>query len=138
MSSGMNDKMNTEYGLGNREFFGEDRQRIFYDQLRSWAQRKHELKKQNAAINAEFRDVCNYALLNGIELTKYRLPEGKFIMKERHSPVTKELLLKHCEGLVSPEILQILIERIEAREVRRYRIFQRADKNQKSNQEKQK
>ena len=125
----MNDKMNTEYGLGNREFFGEDRQRILYDQLRSWAQRKNELKKQNAAINAEFRDVCNYALLNGIELTKYRLPEGKFIMKERHSPVTKELLLKHCEGLVSEEILQQLFDRIKAREVRRYQVFQQQRKN---------
>lgn len=77
----MNDKIHNEYELGSRELFGEDRQRILYDQLRSWAQRKNKLKKQNAAINAEFRDVCNYALLNGIELTKYRLPEGKFIMK---------------------------------------------------------
>ena len=42
----MNDTMNTEYGLGSRELFGEDRQRILYDQLRSWAQRKNELKNR--------------------------------------------------------------------------------------------
>ena len=57
-------------------------------------------------------------------------------MKERHSPVTRELLLKHCDGLVSPEVLKILIQRIEEREVRHYRIFELRRKHQTANLEK--
>ena len=122
--------------LEQREMCREEIHKDFYDKLRIWTQKKSKLKKQNAKINAEFREFCNYALLNGIDLTGYQFPEGKFVMKERHSPVTKELLLKHCEGLVSPEILKILIQRIEEREVRHYRIFQLSGKKQTANMEK--
>ena len=133
----MNSKVNiNEFKKSNREFSGEDRKRVLYDQLRVWAQKKDELKKQNAKINAEFREFCNYALFNGIDLTRYQFPEGRFVMKERHSPVTRELLLKHCDGLVSPEILKILIQRIEEREVRHYRIFQLSEKKRTPNMEK--
>ena len=133
----MNSKINNnEYKQSNENFSGEGQQRILYDQLRVWAQKKGELKKQNAKINAEFREFCNYALFNGIDLTRYQFPEGKFVMKERHSPVTRELLLKHCDGLVSPEILKILIQRIEEREVRHYRIFELRRKHQTANLEK--
>ena len=62
-------------------------------------------------------------------MTLTRLPEGKFVMKERHSPVTKELLLKHCEGLVSETVLNELFDRIKASEVRRYQVFQQQRKN---------
>jgi len=58
-------------------------------------------------------------------MTALILPEGKFVWKERHCPITKELLLKYCEGLVSEEKLQQLFDLVTAAcEVKKYQIFQ--------------
>ena len=107
----------------------EDRKQEFYDQLQGWVQKNVEVKKKSAEVDAEFRSLRGYAKLNGIDMTALIFPEGCFVMKERRCPVTKELLLKHCERLVSEEILQQLFERIKAREVRRYQVFQQQRKN---------
>ena len=107
----------------------DDRKQDFYDQLQGWVQKNVEVKKKSAEVDAEFRSLRGYAKLNGIDMTALIFPEGCFVMKERRCPVTKELLLKHCEGLVSEEILQQLFERIKAREVRRYQVFQQQRKN---------
>ena len=107
----------------------EERIQDFYDQLQGWVQKNVEVKKKSAEVDAEFRSLRGYAKLNGIDMTALIFPEGCFVMKERRCPVTKELLLKHCEGLVSEEILQQLFERIKAREVRRYQVFQQQRKN---------
>ena len=78
----------------------------------------------SAEVNAEYRFLRDYAQSNGFDMTAFLFPEGRFVMKERSCPVTKELLLKHCEGLVSEEILQQLCDQTNASEVRKYQIFQ--------------
>ena len=107
----------------------EDRKQEFYDQLQGWVQKNVEVKKKRAEVNAEYRFLRDYARSNGIDMTVFLFPEGRFVMKERSCPVTKELLLKHCEGLVSETVLNELFDRIKASEVRRYQVFQQQRKN---------
>lgn len=107
----------------------EDRKQEFYDQLQGWVQKNVEVKKKRAEVNAEYRFLRDYARSNGIDMTAFLFPEDRFVMKERSCPVTKELLLKHCEGLVSETVLNELFDRIKASEVRRYQVFQQQRKN---------
>ena len=108
----------------------------FYDQLRAWAQKNSEAKRLRAEVDSEIRLLRTYAASNGIDMTSLILPEGQFVWKERHSPITKELLLKYCEGLVSEEKLQQLFDRISAAcEVKKYQIFQQARNRQRINGE---
>ena len=107
----------------------EERIQDFYDQLQGWVQKNVEVKKKNAEVDAEYRLLRDYAKTNGFDMTAFVFPEGRFVMKESRCPVTKELLLKHCDGLVSEEILQQLFDRIKAREVRRYQVFQQQRKH---------
>ena len=124
-----------EWEQSNNDMCCEDQLDDFYDQLRTWAQKNAEAKKLRAEADAEIRLLRTYAATNDIDLTAFILPEGKFVWKERHSPITKELLFKYCEGLVSEEILQQLFDRINASEVKKYQIFQQPRSKQTFNEE---
>ena len=126
----MNDEIDfDEWEQNNGGMDSEDRKQDFYNQLQGWVQKNVEVRKMSAEVNAEYRFLRDYAQSNGIDMTAFLFPEGRFVMKERSCPVTKELLLKHCEGLVSETVLNELFDRIKASEVRRYQVFQQQRKN---------
>ena len=126
----MNDEIDfDEWERNNDGMDSEDRKQDFYNQLQGWVQKNVEVRKMSAEVNAEYRFLRDYAQSNGIDMTAFLFPEGRFVMKERSCPVTKELLLKHCEGLVSETVLNELFDRIKASEVRRYQVFQQQRKN---------
>ena len=126
----MNDEIDfDEWEQRNDEMDLEDQRQDFYNQLQGWVQKNVEVRKMSAEVNAEYRFLRDYAQSNGIDMTAFLFPEGRFVMKERSCPVTKELLLKHCEGLVSETVLNELFDRIKASEVRRYQVFQQQRKN---------
>ena len=126
----MNDEIDfDEWEQNNGGMDSEDRKQDFYEQLQGWVQKNVEVRKMSAEVNAEYRFLRDYAQSNGIDMTAFLFPEGRFVMKERSCPVTKELLLKHCEGLVSETVLYELFDRIKASEVRRYQVFQQQRKN---------
>ena len=126
----MNDEIDfDEWEQNNGGMDSEDRKQDFYNQLQGWVQKNVEVRKMSAEVNAEYRFLRDYAQSNGIDMTDFLFPEGRFVMKERSCPVTKELLLKHCEGLVSETVLNELFDRIKASEVRRYQVFQQQRKN---------
>lgn len=132
----MNEAMDfSEWEQNSNEMYWEDRLDSFYDQLRTWTQKNAEVRRLRAEVDAEIRLLRTYAASNGIDMTALIFPEGKFVWKERHSPITKELLFKHCNGLVSEEILQQLCDRINAREVKKYQIFQQKRKKQTFDEE---
>lgn len=132
----MNEAMDfSEWEQNSNEIYWEDRLDSFYDQLRTWTQKNAEVRRLRAEVDAEIRLLRTYAASNGIDMTALIFPEGKFVWKERHSPITKELLFKHCNGLVSEEILQQLCDRINAREVKKYQIFQQKRKKQTFDEE---
>ena len=106
----------------------EDQKQDFYEQLQGWVQKNVEVKRLLAEVDSEIRLLRTYATSKGIDMTTFIFPEGRFVMKERSCPVSKELLLKHCEGLVSEDVLNELFDRIKAREVRRYQAFQQTRK----------
>ena len=127
----MNDR--TDFGEWEQNNDGmdlEDRRQDFYDQLHGWVQKSVEVRKMNAEVDAEYRFLRDYAQSNGFDMTTFIFPEGSFVMVERRCPVTKDLLLKHCEGLVSETVLNELFDRINAREVKRYQVFRQKRKNQ--------
>ena len=127
----MNGKIDfNEWEQNNDNMDFVDQKQDFYDQLQGWVQKNVEVRKMNAEVDAEYRFLRDYARSNGIDMTDFIFPEGRFVMKERSCPVTKELLLKHCDGLVSEAVLNELFDRIKASEVRRYQVFQQARKNQ--------
>lgn len=117
-----------EWEQSDNDMCREDQLDDFYDQLRAWAQKNAEAKKLRAEADAELRLLRAYAGSNDIDMTALIFPEGKFVEKERHSPITRELLFKHCDGLVSEDVLQQLCDRINAREVKKYQIFQQTRK----------
>ena len=126
----MNDEIDfDEWEQNNGGMDSDDRKQDFYNQLQGWVQKNVEVRKMSAEVNAEYRFLRDYAQSNGIDMTAFLFPEGRFVMKERSCPVTKELLLKHCEGLVSETVLNELFDRIKASEVRRYQVFQQQRKN---------
>ena len=126
----MNDEIDfDEWEQNNGGMDSEDRKQDFYNQLQGWVQKNVEVRKMSAEVNAEYRFLRDYARSNGIDMTVFLFPEGRFVMKERSCPVTKELLLKYCEGLVSETVLNELFDRIKASEVRRYQVFQQQRKN---------
>lgn len=126
----MNDEIDfDEWEQNNGGMDSEDRKQDFYNQLQGWVQKNVEVRKMSAEVNAEYRFLRDYAHSNGIDMTAFLFPEGRFVMKERSCPVTKELLLKHCEGLVSETVLNELFDRIKASEVRRYQVFQQQRKH---------
>ena len=132
----MNDKIDfSEWEQCNDGMDFEDQKQDFYDQLRTWTQKNAEVRRLRAEVDAEIRLLRTYAASNDIDMTALIFPEGKFVWKERHSPITKELLFKHCNGLVSEEILQQLCDRINAREVKKYQIFQQKRKKQTFDEE---
>ena len=59
----------------------EDLKQKFYDQIQGWVQKNVEVKKKNAEVDAEFRSLRGYAKLNGIDMTAFLFPEGRFVMK---------------------------------------------------------
>ena len=125
----MSDKIDfDEWEPCDNDMHREDQLDDFYDQLRTWAQKNAEARKLRVEADAELRLLRTYAATNDIDMTALILPEGKFVWKERHSPITKELLFKYCEGLVSEEVLQQLFDRINASEVKKYQIFQQPRK----------
>ena len=125
----MNDKIDfSEWEQCNDGMDLEDQKQDFYNQLRTWVQKSAEVRKMRAEVDAEIRLLRTYAASNGIDMTALIFPEGKFVEKERHSPITRELLFKHCDGLVSEDVLQQLCDRINAREVKKYQIFQQTRK----------
>ena len=127
----MSDKIDfDEWEQSDNDMSREDQLDDFYDQLRTWAQKNAEAKKLRAEADAELRLLRAYAGSNDIDMTALILPEGKFVWQERHRQITKELLLKYCEGLVSEEIVQQLCDRINASEVKKYQIFQQPRKKQ--------
>ena len=126
----MNDEIDfDEWEQNNGGMDSEDRKQDFYNQLQGWVQKNVEVRKMSAEVNAEYRFLRDYAQSNGIDMTAFLFPEGRFVMKERSCPVTKELLLMHCEGLVSETVLNELFDRIKASEVRRYQVFQQQRKH---------
>lgn len=125
----MNNEIDSdEWAQSDNDMYRENQLDDFYDQLRTWAQKNAEARKLRAEADAEIRLLRTYAATNDIEITALILPEGKFVWKERHSPITKELLFKYCDGLVSEEVLQQLFDRINASEVKKYQIFQQPRK----------
>ena len=103
----MSDKIDfDEWEQNNDGLDSEDQIQDFYDQLRAWAQKNAEARKLRAEADAELRLLRAYAGSNDIDMTALIFPEGKFVEKERHSPITRELLFKHCDGLVSEDVLQ--------------------------------
>ena len=132
----MNDEIDfDEWERNNGGIDSEDRKLDFYEQLKTWVQKNAEVRRLRAEVDAEIRLLRTYAASNGIDMTALIFPEGKFVWKERHSPITKELLFKHCNGLVSEEILQQLCDRINASEVKKYQIFQQKRKKQTFDEE---
>ena len=127
----MNDNIDfDEWEQNNDGMDSEDQRQDFYEQLQGWVQKNVEVKRLLAEVDSEIRLLRTYATSKGIDMTTFIFPEGRFVMKERSCPVSKELLLKHCEGLVREEVLNELFDRIKAREVRRYQAFQQTRKNQ--------
>ena len=125
----MNDNIDfDEWEQNNDGMDSEDQRQDFYEQLQGWVQKNVEVKRLLAEVDSEIRLLRTYATSKGIDMTTFIFPEGRFVMKERSCPVTKELLLKHCEGLVSETVLNELFDRIKAREVRRYQAFQQTRK----------
>ena len=125
----MNDNIDfDEWEQNNDGMDSEDQRQDFYEQLQGWVQKNVEVKRLRAEVDSEIRLLRTYATSKGIDMTTFIFPEGRFVMKERSCPVTKELLLKHCEGLVSETVLNELFDRIKAREVRRYQAFQQTRK----------
>ena len=125
----MSDKIDfDEWEQSDNDMSREDQLGDFCDQLRTWAQKNTEARKLRAEADAEIRLLRAYAVSKGIDMTTLILPEGQFIWKERHSPITKELLFKYHEGLVTEEVLQQLCDRINASEVKKYQIFQQPRK----------
>ena len=123
----MNDNFD-EWEQNNDGMDSEDQRQDFYEQLQGWVQKNVEVKRLLAEVDSEIRLLRTYATSKGIDMTTFIFPEGRFVMKERSCPVSKELLLKHCEGLVSEDVLNELFDRIKAREVRRYQAFQQTRK----------
>ena len=125
----MSDKIDfDEWEQNNDGMDWEDQRQDFYDQLQGWVQKNAEVNRLRAETDAEIRLLRTYAISRGIDMTTFIFPEGRFVMKECSCPVTKELLLKHCDGLVSETVLNELFDRIKAREVRRYQAFQQTRK----------
>jgi len=124
----MNDNFFDEWEQHNDGMDSEEQKQDFYDQLQGWVQKNVEVKRLLAEVDSEIRLLRTYATSKGIDMTTFIFPEGRFVMKERSCPVSKELLLKHCEGLVSEDVLNELFDRIKAREVRRYQAFQQTRK----------
>ena len=121
----MSDKIDfDEWEPCDNDMHREDQLDVFYDQLRAWAQKNAEARKLKAEADAELRLLRTYAGSNDIDMTALILPEGQFVWQERHRQITKELLLKYCDGLVREEIVQQLCDRINASEVKKYQIFQ--------------
>lgn len=112
-----------EWELIDKQMGQEDQLNDFYNQLRIWTQKNVEVKKLRAEVEAEIRLLRNYASMNGIDMTNLIFPEGKFEWQERRCPITRELLLKHCDGLVSEDILQQLFDRIRSKEIKQYQVF---------------
>ena len=117
-----------EWEPSDNDMSREDQLGYFYDQVRTWAQKNAEAKRLRAEADAELRLLRTYAGSNDIDMTALILPEGQFVWQERHRQITKELLLKYCDGLVSKEIVQQLCDRINASEVTKYQIFQQPRK----------
>ena len=124
-----------EWEQSDNDMCREDQLDDFYDQLRAWAQKNAEAKKLRVEADAELRLLRAYAGSNDIDMTTLIFPEGQFVWQERHRQITKELLLKYCEGLVSEEIVQQLCDRINACEVKKYQIFQQPRKKQTFDEE---
>ena len=133
----MNDEIDfDEWEQNNGGMDSEDRKLDFYEQLKTWVQKNAEVRRLRAEVDSEIRLLRNYASMSGIDMTSFIFPEGKFVEKERRCPITRELLFKHCDGLVSEDVLQQLCDRINAREVKKYQIFQQTRKNQMFDEEK--